>query len=157
MMKSLSKTLLPAALIAATLTGCTPNISPDSYNVCATGQVNQTLKATVSSCRVVKVQGTNSGMGTLGGAALGAIAGSAIGGGRMSLLTAVGGGLVGAGVGRAAEGHFTSQFGMEYIVKTANGSMMSVVQGPNPTFQRGQHVLVIFGQQARIIADPDYS
>lgn len=153
---SISKTLLTATIIALTLTGCAPSMSPDVYNPYTTGQVSQTVKGVVDSARVVKVAGTST-VGTFAGGALGAIAGSAIGGGRASLLTAIGGGLVGAGVGNLAERRFTEKYAIEYVVRTRDGSLLSVVQGPSPAFQRGQHVLVIFGPQARVIANPDYA
>lgn len=153
--KSITKVLIAASLIGATLVGCAPSISPNSYGPYSTGQVNRTMKGVIYSSRVVTVQGTST-IGTLAGGAVGAIAGSAIGGGRGSILTAIGGGLLGAGVGNVMESKLTTRNAMEYVVKTPCGSYLTVVQGLCPSYQIGQHVLVIFGDQARIIPDPNY-
>lgn len=153
--KSISKTFLAATFVALTVTGCAPSMSPDTYNPYTTGVACQTVKGVVDSARVVRVQGTST-VGTIAGGVAGAVAGSAIGGGNMSIITAVAGGLVGAGVGNVTERHLTEKYAMEYVIKTCNG-LVSIVQGPCPTLQKGQHVLVIYGPQARVIADPDYA
>lgn len=154
--KSISKSLLAASLVALTLTGCAPNLSPDVYSPYATQQAAPTLKGIVDSARVVKVAGCNTGVGTLGGGALGALAGSQIGAGRGSIVAAIGGGLLGAGLGYCAEKRLGEQWGMEYVICTKNNGYITIVQGTCPTFQRGQHVLVICGPQARVVADPAY-
>jgi len=154
--KSISKIILAASLVALTVTGCAPSISPNNYGTYSAGQVNNVVKGVVTSARIVNVAGSST-IGTIAGGAIGAIAGSAIGGGRGSILTAIGGGLVGAGLGNAAESRLTARQGIEYVIKTCNGCYVSVVQGPCPSFQRGQHVMVIYGDQARVVADPDYA
>ncbi len=155
--KFISKTLLVASFVAFTLTGCTPSISPDTYGAYNGNQVCPVVKGVVKSTRVVKMEGTSSGVGTFGGAAAGAIAASTIGGGRGCLLATLGGGLLGAGIGNLAEKRLTCQNGLEYTIRTSDGQLVSIVQGLNPTFQRGQHVMIIYGQKSRVVADPDYS
>lgn len=150
------KYILVASIVTFTLTGCAPSISSDTYGTYSANQVNRTVKGVVDNTRVVRVQGTST-IGTLVGGAAGALAGSTIGGGRGQILGAIGGGLIGAGVGNVAEKQITQQQGMEYVIKTQDGGYISVVQGLTPTFQKGQHVMVIFGDKARVVADPDYS
>lgn len=154
--KFINKTLLAASVVALTLTGCMPSLSPDTYNAYGANQVNPAVKGVVTSVRVVKMEGTNSGVGTLGGGAAGAIAGSTIGAGRGSILAAVGGGLLGAGLGYAAEKRLTCQQGLEYVIRTCGGQYLTIVQGCNPTFQKGQHVMVLYGEKSRVVPDPDY-
>ncbi|QEI06336.1 hypothetical protein FXN63_11205 [Pigmentiphaga aceris] len=136
------------------LSGCATNVSPHSYSVEAVGQVNRTISANVISARPVDISGTT-GTGAGVGMGAGAVAGSAIGGsGRANLLGAIGGAVVGGLAGAAIEQNATKQIGMEYVVQTENGNLMTLVQGPEASFQVGDRVLVLYGSPARIIADP---
>jgi hypothetical protein len=52
------------------------------------------------------------------------------------------------------EGHESiPQAGVEYLVKTDNGSLISVTQGNSPVFTRGQHVKIEYGIHPHIVAD----
>lgn len=136
------------------LTGCAHDISPQSYSVGSVGQVNRTISATVISARAVDVSGTN-GLGGGAGSALGAVGGSSLGStGRDNLAGAIGGAVVGGLAGAAIEGSATKQKGMEYVVETENGNLMTLVQGPDTIFAVGQKVLVLYGSPSRLIADP---
>jgi len=145
-------TVLGAAIIV--LAGCAQNISPQTYSVGSVGQVNRTISATVISVREVNVAGTT-GVGGSGGTALGAVAGSSLGSsGRDNLAGAIGGAIVGGLAGAAIEGNATKQKGMEYVVETENGNLMTIVQGADNVFITGQKVLVLYGSPSRLIADP---
>ncbi len=91
-------------------------------------------------------------MGVTGGA----IAGSYIGGSdlRGNLLGGLAGAVVGGAAGAIAESSATATVGMEYVVETENGSILTLVQGAEPAFAVGQPVLVMYGSPARLIADP---
>ncbi|HAN54964.1 MAG TPA: hypothetical protein DCQ77_01635 [Betaproteobacteria bacterium] len=54
----------------------------------------------------------------------------------------------------AIEGNATKQKGMEYVVETENGNLMTIVLGIDPIFVARQKVLVIYGSSSRMIADP---
>ncbi len=141
-------------IMAALITGCTTNINPNTYAVSSVGQVNRSVAGTVVSVRDVDVAGT-SGVGGTAGIAAGATAGSAIGGGtRANVLGAIGGALVGGLAGAAIEQSSTKQTGVEYVVQTSTGNLMTIVQGPQPRFSEGAHVLVLYGSPSRLIADP---
>ena len=149
-MKALA--LLGAAVIV--LGGCASNISPKTYSVGSVGQVNRTVSATVISVREVDVAGTT-GLGGGAGSAAGAVAGSNMGSsGRDNLLGAIGGTVAGGLAGAAIEGNATKQKGMEYVVETENGNLMTIVQGNDPVFAEKQKVLVLYGSPSRLIADP---
>ena len=93
-------------------------------------------------------------MGTTAGAAAGSVAGSAIGGAaRENIIGAIGGAVVGGIIGSMAEEGATQQQGMEYVVETENGSLITVVQGTDPCLNIGDKVIVIYGQRSRVIAD----
>lgn len=137
------------------LAGCASNISPQSYSVGSVGQVNRTVAATVISVREVNVAGT-AGLGGSAGAASGAVVGSAAGGNnsRGNIVGAIGGAVVGGLAGAAIEANATKQKGMEYVVETDNGNLMTIVQGMDAPFLVGQKVLVLYGSPSRLIVDP---
>ena len=147
--------LAPAMLLLAlAAAGCSPDLSPNTYNSAAVQQANKAEQGVVVGVRPVDVRVSGATGAVVGGAA-GGIAGSQIGTGTTSAFGALGGsligGLLGAGVERAAGD--TSAF--EYIVRKTNKELVSVTQKDNPPLAIGEHVLVIAGTQARIV--PDYT
>ena len=68
-------------------------------------------------------------------------------------LGAVGGSLIGGLAGVAVEHVATDTKAYEYIVRKTNGDMLSVTQKDAKPLAVGQRVLVIGGNQARIVAD----
>ena len=146
-------TVLGAAIIA--IIGCASNISPRTYSVGSVGQVNRTVSATVISVREIDVAGTT-GVGGGAGTAAGAVIGSGAGGSntRGNIVGAIGGAVVGGLAGAAIEANATKQKGMEYVIETENGNLMTIVQGTDTVFAEGQKVLVLYGSPSRLIADP---
>jgi outer membrane lipoprotein SlyB len=61
--------------------------------------------------------------------------------------------VIGSLAGAAIEANSTKQKGIEYVVETENGNMMTLVQGVDPFFGPGQKVLVLYGSPSRLIAD----
>ena len=144
---------LSVVALSVGLSSCQQNLSPTSYSVGSVGQVNRVVRGIVKSARLVQVEGTT-GVGTAAGVGAGAVAGSAIGGGgRANALGAIGGAVVGGIVGAAIEKNATKQMGMEYVVETTNGALLTLVQGPTPAFVEGDKVMVIYGSPSRVIAD----
>lgn len=136
------------------LTSCAPNVRTDSYSVGSVGQVNRTVSGTVISVRSVMIDGSRGG-GAAAGAAAGGVAGSTIGGSsEAAVIGAIGGIVVGAVAGAAGERAVSRAAGIEYVVQTENGNLMTVVQGVEPVFEVGRRVLVMYGAPSRVIADP---
>ncbi len=136
------------------LCGCMRNISPDSYAAGSVGQVNRAVRGKIISARMVDILGSQSGIGATSGAAAGGVAGSAIGGAtRENIVGAIGGAVIGGIIGSMAEEGATRQQGMEYVIETDNGSLITVVQGIEPSLNVGDKVIVIYGQRSRVIAD----
>lgn len=148
-----NSTLLAGLILI--LSGCTNNISPQTYSVGSVGQVNRTIAATVISVRDVNVAGTT-GVGGAAGSATGAVLGSSAGGndGRSNIVGAIGGAIIGGIAGSAIEANATKQKALEYVVETENGNLMTIVQGNDIVFAEGQKVLVLYGSPSRLIADP---
>lgn len=143
-------------VVLGSAAGCAPNISPDSYSVGSVGQVSRTVRGVIVSVRDVHVQGTQSGVGAQSGALIGGAGGSNVGGGQGSdaFAGAVAGAVVGGVIGAAIEESATQQPGVEYIVETTNGALITVVQGVENRMSAGDRVLVIYGQRSRVIPDP---
>ncbi len=72
-----------------------------------------------------------------------------------SALGALGGSLVGGIAGNAAEHVTGDTHAFEYIVRKSNGDLLSVTQKDEMPLAVGQKVLVISGNQARVV--PDYT
>lgn len=141
-------------LAVSALFGCAKDISPHTYSVGSVGQVNRTVAATIISAREVDIAGT-AGTGATAGTMAGAVAGSSLGGNaRGNIVGAIGGAVVGGIAGAAIEAGATRQKGIEYVVETSNGNLMTIVQGASPSFYLGQRVFVLYGSPSRIIEDP---
>lgn len=145
---------ISAAAMLLALSACTPNVSPDSYAVGTAGQVNRVVRGKVINARQVDLSGTQSGVGAGAGALAGGVGGSYIGGGtRSNIVGAIGGAVAGGIAGAVAEEAATRQKGVEYIVETENGSLITIVQGADAPLSVGDRVLVLYGTRSRIIPD----
>ena len=142
--------LLPLALLA-----CGPRYSPDAYATRAVQQANRADIGTVIGRRSVAVQ-ADGATGAATGAAAGGIVGAQTPGGNMiGAIGAVGGALVGGLFGSAAERVAGDTTAHEYIVRKENNELVSVTQRDRTPIEVGTRVLVIAGNQARIV--PDYT
>ena len=147
----IARLTLRAVLLAA-LAGCNPNFSPDTYNTSAMQQSNKVEQGVVAGVRDISVSASGA-TGAVTGAAAGGIVGSQTGTGMGSALGAVGGSLIGGLAGVAVEHVATDTKAYEYILRKTNGEMVSVTQKDEKPLALGQKVLVIGGNQARIVAD----
>jgi outer membrane lipoprotein SlyB len=143
-----------AALLFAALAACRPSYSPDTYASNAVQQANKVEQGVVVGVRNVGVSAAGT-VGTVTGAAGGGIAGSQVASGPVSALTALGGALVGGIAGSAVEHTTSDTAAFEYIVRKVNGDLVSVTQKDKTPLALGQKVLVIAGNQARVV--PDYT
>jgi outer membrane lipoprotein SlyB len=143
---------LVSALVLACLSGCGPSYSPNTYASDAAQKENKVEQGIVVGVRNVAVSASGA-VGTVTGAAAGGIAGSQVGVGPTSAFSALGGSLVGGLAGSAAE-HVTSDTtAYEYIVRKTTGDLVSVTQKDKVPLTLGEKVLVIAGNQARVVAD----
>ena len=148
----MSRTFVLAVLLA--LAGCKPDYSANSYNSNAVQQANKVDQAVIIGRRLVGVT-DNGATGAITGAAAGGIAGSQVGNGVTTAFGALGGSVVGGLVGSAVEKTSGATHAYEYVVRKPNGDLMSVTQQDAKPLEVGQKVLVIAGNQARIV--PDYT
>lgn len=155
MPRSITMGLSAAVLFG--LAGCSSSTtySPNSYASTAVQQANKVEPAVVVGFRQVTISASGT-VGAVTGGAAGGILGAQVGpGGINSALGAVGGTAVGTIVGTTIERVTGDTTGWEYIVRKPNGELLSVTQREEKPIAIGQKVLVITGNQARIV--PDYS
>jgi len=148
------KRFFAATLVLAALCGCGPSYSPNTYSVTAVQQATTVAQGVVIGLRSVNVSAAGT-VGTLTGAAAGGIAGSQAVSGPVSAFTALGGSLVGGIAGSAVEHTTADTTAFEYIIRKASGDLVSVTQKDKTPLALGQKVLVIAGNQARVV--PDYT
>jgi outer membrane lipoprotein SlyB len=144
--------LLPLVLPLA-LAACGPRYSPDAYATRAVQQMNRVEQGVVIGRRNVTVQAEGATGAATGGAAGGIVGSQAPGGNITGAIGAVGGALVGGLIGSAAERVAGDTTAFEYIVRKTNGDLVSVTQRDARPLDVGARVLVIAGNQARIVAD----
>lgn len=136
---------LSSLIAAGMLTGC----ASDSAMVYSQSQMRQAQTVqigTVVSVHNVKMEGSNNELLTLGGAALGGLAGSNLGrGSKANAAGAIVGALAGGYATNAAQKGMGTKNAVEITVKLDSGRMISIVQEPDVQLVAGQRVRVLSG------------
>lgn len=151
-----------AAVVLASLllaSGCI-NPSKGVYEGHEVGRMIDTTEATVVSSRIVGIKEESRGYGPLAGAAVGATGtGLASRGSRNAGWLIALGALAGAGVGLLAEQTGRGREGIEYVVRTSDGRVMTLVQNRGASevpIPAGKAVLVQHtGKYTRVIEKPE--
>ena len=139
----------------ATLSGCGPSYSPDTYASSAVQQANKVERGLIVGVRRVDVSAPGT-VGALAGGAAGGAVGAQVPGSMLgATFGAIGGTVLGGLVGTTVEHTTADTIAFEYIVRKPNGELVSVTQKDKEPLPLGQRVLVIAGSQARIV--PDYT
>lgn len=147
--------LAPVLLGAGLLSACGSNFSANEYAVRAVQQANPVQQGIVVGSRRVAIAAGGETGATAGAAAGGAIGGAAAAGNSVgTALGAVGGALLGSLVGTSAERASANTDAIEYIIRRNDGDLVSVTQRDVVPIPLGTAVLVIMGNQARVV--PDY-
>lgn len=120
--------LVIALLASVTVAGCATGLGGGDYERAEARRVINVRMGIVESVRPVKLEGTKSPVGTIGGAAIGGIAGSTVGQGKGAAIAAVVGAVVGGLAGAAAEEGITREQGIEITLKMDNGEILAVMQ-----------------------------
>ena len=150
-----SSAAITLALFAAlSATACAPVHSGSTYSRSQAGQEQRVSKGTILAMREVKVAGTDSGAGTIGGGVIGGAAGSTLGqGSRANLAGAAAGAVLGAVLGTMAEGKMTEATAIEFTVREDSGATIAVVQANDQGLREGERVAILRGNQVRIVRD----
>jgi len=148
---------IPAATLASllALAACADRYTPDTYATRAVQQANKVEQGVVIGVRKVQISAEGSTGAAAGAAAGGVLGAQAPGGGIGAALGGVSGALVGGLIGRATESAAVDAPAFEYVVRTEKSELLSVTQRDDKALAIGQRVLVITGNQARVV--PDYT
>lgn len=114
--------------VVASLAGCASSNSGSVYSREETRQMQTVKMGVVESVRQVKIEGTDSKVGTVAGGVVGGVAGTSMGKGKGEIITGVLGAVAGALAGSAAEEVLTRKDGIEITVKQENGNLVAIVQ-----------------------------
>lgn len=140
-----------ALAVVAGLAGCAPENTNTTYTGADIGRTASVSFGQIVSMRVVNVQGQSSGVGTLGGAAVGGVAGSFIGGDpRTNALGAIGGAIIGGIAGTAVEKSASQGTAVEFIIREDSWQTIAVVQTNEENFRVGERVMLTRGARTRI-------
>lgn len=138
------KKILIVCLVGIFLAACGTGNTNTTYNRSQIGRTGLTSTGVILTAEVVTTEKEGTGLGLLSGGAAGAVAGSALGGGKGSVLMAIGGGVAGAIAGSLAEKSLTTDTALEFLIKEdKTGDIIAIVQSNELGLQPGDHVIMI--------------
>ncbi len=113
------------------LTGCSKNITPGDYDSAEVGKIKKVVPGVIISKRPVRIhnptaESTSSTIDNSNPAAANAASGD-------------------AGMNRT--------HGYEYVIRLNSGAIISLVQTEDLNLKTKQHILVIYGNNTRVVAD----
>jgi len=124
-MKSKKIFCLITALFCLILAGCAKDVPPGNYDASEVGKVKKVISGTIISMRPVNIRNkTAENTAT-----------------NTTPTTEV------------ADNGVTRSHGFEYVIRLNSGAVISVVQTDTVTLKVKQHVLVIYGENTRVVAD----
>lgn len=138
--------LMPIAIVGLLFTSCAQDsLTGDTYSRSEAGQAQSVRTGRVTSIRYVKIEGGNKTGAILGGVG-GGFLGNEIGSGSGRTAATIGGAALGAVAGSHIEQNLNSRQGIEITVKLDRGGSVSIVQEVNPreSFEVGDRVRVLF-------------
>ena len=134
----------PILVFAALLAGCAnPAPSGNVYRTYQTQNEQVVRTGTVESVRNVVIVNPDSGVGTVGGAALGGLAGSTVGHGRGSAAAGIVGAIAGGVLGQRAEAGVNNRPGFEITVRLDSGELRAITQSADELFRPGERVRLL--------------
>jgi outer membrane lipoprotein SlyB len=137
--------IVGAALSALLLGGCAYNAGSRDYRGYQVMGEQSVRFGVVESVREVRINPGPTGVGTAGGAVLGGIAGSNVGGGSGQVAGAIGGAILGGILGSHIEKSANERPGVEITVLLDSGQYVAVVQEADEQFRPGDRVRVVGG------------
>jgi outer membrane lipoprotein SlyB len=140
------KTAGAALSCALLLGGCAYHYGTRDYRGYETMGEQSVRYGVVETVRPVRIQPGESGVGTAGGAMLGGIAGSTVGGGSGQAAAAIGGAILGGLIGQSIERSANERQGIELTVLLDSGKYIAVVQEADEEFRSGDRVRIVSGR-----------
>lgn len=139
-------------LLAAGLGACAPAVTQGNATAARIGMAAPVGYGTIIGMAPAQVQAPSTGAGALMGGLAGGIIGSAIGGDwRARTVAMVGGWLIGAGLGAAAESGLGRGPAVQFLIRPEDGGPdYLVVQTNEQVLQVGERVAVSFGDRVTL-------
>ena len=144
-MKNL-KWVVAAALGTLALGGCAYHGGSADYRGYETRGEQSVRFGVVESVREVRIDPRETGVGTAGGAVLGGLAGSNVGGGSGQIAGAIGGAILGGIIGQNIEKSANERRGLEVTVLLDAGKYIAIVQEADEAFRAGDRVRILAGR-----------
>lgn len=145
-------------LTLAGLTGCVTD-GQNTYSEADVGRETQVEFGRIVRAREVKVQGQNTGTGSVVGATGLGLAGAQIGNGSGSVAGAIGGVVLGAIIGGVAEQQMQKRKGIEYTITKRSGKTVTIVQNiqkDDTPLRKGERVMIqTTGSYMRVLPADD--
>jgi outer membrane lipoprotein SlyB len=136
--------VVAAASAGVLVAGCAHQSSSGRVYSASEARSEATVRmGVVESVRQVRIEGSQSPVGTIAGGAVGGIAGSTVGSGRGSTVGAILGAVAGGVAGSAIERGVTEKKGVEITVKLDSGELRAITQDAEDEFKPGQRVRLV--------------
>lgn len=137
-----TKVLMALATITFILTGCVTSRSTNVYTEGEALQAEDVEGGIVESVEPAMIRKDGTIVGSAGGAILGGIAASTVGGGKGKDLATTGGVILGGLLGHLVEQGVTDREALKIVVQLNSGKKIVVVQEADVSFQPGERVNV---------------
>jgi outer membrane lipoprotein SlyB len=138
--------VIATALGAVALGGCAYRGGSADYRGYEVRGEQSVRFGVVESVREVRIAPGDTGVGTAGGAVLGGLAGSNVGGGNGQIAGAIGGAILGGIIGQNIEKNANERRGLEVTVLLDTGKYLAVVQEADEAFRAGDRVRILSGR-----------
>src|SRR2546430_13166827 len=119
---------IAALLMTLAIGGCATPVGPGYYYRGEALRPQSVEMGVIENVRPVALHGPDTGVGTVGGAALGGLAGSAAGQGAGQAAAIVGGAILGGIIGNAVERDANRRPGLELTRRPDSGRLIAAVQ-----------------------------
>jgi outer membrane lipoprotein SlyB len=131
-------------LFSTLITGCaTPSSSGNVYRAGEARREQVVRTGIVESVRDVTIENDRTGVGAIGGAVVGGVAGSNIGKGKGATVGTVLGAVAGGIAGQAIEKGVGTKKGLEITVRLDSGELRAYVQEADELFRPGERVRIV--------------
>jgi outer membrane lipoprotein SlyB len=142
-----------ASLMVLSLLGCSIQDGTGRYRVASIGNAQRSIEAVVISAESVLIQSITNGAGGTAGGLLGTAAAAESSDNSVVIIAGMIGGAI---VGNAIENAANTHEGMEYVIQTGTGALLTVAQvnEGNSIFTAGNKVILVYGYPNRLIKDP---
>ncbi|RKZ40174.1 MAG: hypothetical protein DRQ49_09250 [Gammaproteobacteria bacterium] len=136
------KIIIALSIAIILLGGCVPDRSTKIYTSGEALQAEDVDEGVVESTEPATIRKDGTVIGTIGGAVIGGIAASTLGGGKGRDIFTTGGIILGSMLGDLFEKGVSDQNAFKIVVKLDSGQKIVVVQKADVTFEKGERVNV---------------